>query len=114
MSETVLDRLIACLEAALDHHSAVGVAPIALLWPDEGRQWEAVIDRVADRLPVITLGDYDPDAHRGPAYWIRCIVARTIKGKGVPFVENNLNWHHKNKVTEDEVKSLLTALEGDR
>ncbi len=42
------------------------------------------------------------------------IICHTIKGKGVPFVENNLNWHHKNKVTEDEVKSLLAALEGDR
>jgi len=39
------------------------------------------------------------------------IVCHTIKGKGVSFVENNLNWHHKNKVTEDEVRSLLAELE---
>jgi len=26
-------------------------------------------------------------------------------------VENNLNWHHKNKVTDDEVSSLLAELE---
>jgi transketolase len=39
------------------------------------------------------------------------IICHTIKGKGVSFVENNLNWHHKNKVTEDEVNSLLAELE---
>jgi transketolase len=39
------------------------------------------------------------------------IICHTIKGKGISFVENNLNWHHKTKVTEDEVKSLLAELE---
>jgi transketolase len=39
------------------------------------------------------------------------IICHTIKGKGVSFVENNLNWHHKNKVTPDEVNSLMAELE---
>jgi len=39
------------------------------------------------------------------------ILCHTIKGKGASFVENNLNWHHKNKVTDDEVKALLAELE---
>jgi len=39
------------------------------------------------------------------------IICHTIKGKGISFVENNLNWHHKNKVSADEVKSLLAELE---
>jgi transketolase len=39
------------------------------------------------------------------------IICHTIKGKGISFVENNLNWHHKNKVTDEEVKSLLAELE---
>lgn len=39
------------------------------------------------------------------------IICDTIKGKGVPAVENNMSWHHKIKVTEDEIKSLLAALE---
>jgi len=41
------------------------------------------------------------------------IICHTIKGKGVSFVENNLNWHHKNKVAPDEVKALLAELETD-
>jgi transketolase len=46
------------------------------------------------------------DAHKPSA-----IICHTIKGKGVSYVENNLNWHHKNKVTDDEVTSLLAELE---
>lgn len=39
------------------------------------------------------------------------ILCHTIKGKGISFVENNLNWHHKNKVSPEEVASLLAELE---
>lgn len=38
------------------------------------------------------------------------IICHTIKGKGVSFVENNLTWHHKTKITEDEVRSLMSEL----
>jgi transketolase len=39
------------------------------------------------------------------------IICHTVKGKGVSFVENNLNWHHKTKITDEEVRALLTELE---
>jgi len=39
------------------------------------------------------------------------IICHTIKGKGVSFVENNLNWHHKTKITDEEARSLLAELE---
>ena len=38
------------------------------------------------------------------------IICHTIKGKGISFVENNLNWHHKTKITDEEMQSLMTAL----
>jgi len=41
------------------------------------------------------------------------IVCHTVKGKGVDFTENNLDWHHKNRVSDDEIESLKTAL-GER
>jgi transketolase len=41
------------------------------------------------------------------------VICHTVKGKGISFVENNLNWHHKNKVTDEEIQSLLDALEAD-
>jgi hypothetical protein len=78
MSDTVLDRLVACLKSALDHNANAHVAPVALLWPDECAQWQSVIDRIAERVPVVSLGDHNPEARRGPAYWLRCVVAGTV------------------------------------
>jgi hypothetical protein len=79
MSETVLDRVVACVWAALEAYDPnVRVAPVALLWPDESAQWEPVIGRIAEHLSVVSLGEFDPGARRGPAYWLRCVVARTI------------------------------------
>ncbi len=89
MNETVVDRIVACLYAAQEHNANAHVAPVALLWPDEDRQWQQVIDRVGDGLPLVSLGDFDPIARRGPAYWIRCVVARTVDiglPAGVPIV----------------------------
>jgi len=39
------------------------------------------------------------------------IICHTVKGKGVSFVEGNLAWHHKNKVSDHEVAALLAGLE---
>lgn len=38
------------------------------------------------------------------------VICHTVKGKGVPFIENDMKWHHKNKITDDEVKQLMSAL----
>ena len=78
MSETVLDGLVRLLEEAQEYNANAGVAPAALLWPDEGRQWSAAIDPLRGRLPIVTLGEFDATACRGPAYWVRCVVAGTV------------------------------------
>jgi transketolase len=39
------------------------------------------------------------------------VICHTIKGRGVHFAENNMQWHHKNKVTDEEVQALLAAIE---
>ena len=39
------------------------------------------------------------------------IICHTIKGKGVSFAENNMKWHHKNKVTDEEADAMLAAIE---
>lgn len=38
------------------------------------------------------------------------ILCHTVKGKGIDFVENNLHWHHKSKVEQGEIQSLLAGL----
>lgn len=39
------------------------------------------------------------------------IICHTIKGKGLSCTENNLQWHHKSKITDEEIQGLLQALE---
>jgi transketolase len=39
------------------------------------------------------------------------VVCHTVKGKGVAFAENNMAWHHQNKVTVQDAERLLAALE---
>jgi hypothetical protein len=84
VSETVLDRVVGCLHAALDAFDPnIRVPPVALLWTDEGAQWAQALPRIAEHLPVVSLGVYEPEDRRGPAYWLRCVVARTIDA-GLP------------------------------
>jgi transketolase len=39
------------------------------------------------------------------------IICHTVKGKGISFCEGNLSWHHKTKVSDEEVKALYAELE---
>ncbi len=39
------------------------------------------------------------------------VICHTVKGKGLPQTERNLQWHHKSRVSPDEVQALLAALE---
>ena len=41
-----------------------------------------------------------------------CIIAHTTKGKGVPFMENNVLWHYRSPQGK-ELLDALEALEGD-
>ena len=38
-----------------------------------------------------------------------CIIANTIKGKGIPMVENNAEWHHKFP-NEEEYQQIMNEL----
>lgn len=39
------------------------------------------------------------------------ILAHTIKGKGIRIAENSSEWHHKSKVSSEEIKLLKESLE---
>ena len=83
-ARTFLDALADAIEAASAHNRQDQVPPVAVLWPDEDRQWEALLPLLKDRLPLFVLGKYSPEQHIGPAYWLRCIIARTIPHPGLP------------------------------
>ena len=40
------------------------------------------------------------------------VICHTIKGRGIDFVETNLDWHHKNKLSADELQRMRDALGG--
>ena len=84
MSESVLDRITVAIDLAVDHDPNAVAAPIALLWPDEDRQWEALIPELRPRRRILSYGPFDPTAQQGPAYWLRCVIASTIVLDGVP------------------------------
>lgn len=42
-----------------------------------------------------------------------CLIAHTVKGKGVSFMENKLLWHYR-APDEDEFKRALAELEGEQ
>ncbi|HEY8240429.1 MAG TPA: transketolase [Kiritimatiellia bacterium] len=41
------------------------------------------------------------------------LICHTVKGKGIPSAENNPSWHHKTKMKEGELESLLAELEAN-
>lgn len=83
MTETVLQRLGAALDSTASSDGNVFEAPVAVLWPDQGRQWERAIEPLREHRRVFTLGSHNVDAGRGPAYWLRCVVAGTVEVDGV-------------------------------
>ncbi|MEJ7786849.1 MAG: hypothetical protein WKF96_18765, partial [Solirubrobacteraceae bacterium] len=84
MTGTGLDWLELALDGALGYAENAFVEPIALLWPDKERQWVPVVERLRDRLRIVSYGEADPERRSGPAYWLRCVVASTITVDGAP------------------------------
>jgi len=83
MTETLLDRIRGCLDAAMDHNRNDGEKPVALLWPDKQQQWGGVLEPLRATHRIVSFGDYDESAFIGPAYWLRCVVSGTIDPEGL-------------------------------
>ncbi len=39
------------------------------------------------------------------------LICHTVKGKGIPSIENNAAWHHKSRLSDDEIAGLMKELE---
>jgi transketolase len=53
-----------------------------------------------------TLGGLPVSSDRPSA-----VICHTVKGKGLPFAENDANWHHKSSIKKDLVARMYAALE---
>ncbi|HXP97831.1 MAG TPA: transketolase [Telmatospirillum sp.] len=40
------------------------------------------------------------------------IICHTVKGKGIPFTEGRADWHHKSRLTPDEIAAMFDAVGG--
>lgn len=40
------------------------------------------------------------------------VICHTVKGKGIEFAEDNLAWHHKSNLPEDDIAAMRTCLKG--
>lgn len=64
------------------------------------------------------VNGHDPAALRGVLAGLplergrpSAVICHTVKGKGVAFAENNLAWHHKSGIKDNDLAALLAALE---
>ncbi|MGI8404654.1 MAG: BREX-1 system phosphatase PglZ type B, partial [Thermomicrobiales bacterium] len=83
---TVLDALVSALGRASAFNRDAEMPPLAVLWPDGGRQWVQAISRLREHLPILTLGDFDLESHTGPAIWIRAELATRDPGVATPII----------------------------
>jgi transketolase len=82
------------------------------------------LDPLADRFRafgwrVVEVDGHDVDsllrtfaALPVDAGWPTAVIAHTIKGRGVSFIENRVEWHHR-VPTDDELALALAELGGD-
>lgn len=84
---TFRDALVKAIRTTCKYNHDDLVAPSAILWPDEERQWERVIPFLRNELSILTLGIYSPKDRIGPAYYLRCMVARTLEEDKIPESE---------------------------
>jgi len=76
---TLLTAVEASLLAATRYHAGVEEKPSAVLWTDADDQWLPVVKKLQERLlQLVVHGAYDEAKRTGPAYWLKCVVARTI------------------------------------
>jgi hypothetical protein len=73
------DTLIDDIRRQAVHNTAAAIAPVCILWPDADRHWASAIPMMKSKMPELyEIGDYAPEAHRGPAIWLRCVVANLV------------------------------------
>lgn len=73
---TLVRAVIAkALRDAAAFNAGANSTPAAVLWADPERAWEPVIRSLQEAVPILILGEYEPEAAQGPALWLRAVLA---------------------------------------
>ena len=75
MSQTLFENLLTALRSASTYNANDQIPPVCVLWTDKDGQWQTLIPLLVEQLPIFELGEYEPESRRGPAYWLRCVIA---------------------------------------
>jgi hypothetical protein len=86
---TVREKLVEALVQSATKHGGEELAPIAVLWTDKEKHWNAVAPKLQTEIPsLISYGPFNPETKSGPAIWIRCELAGVLgtPSEGTPVV----------------------------
>jgi hypothetical protein len=83
-SQTFFAALVDAIHQASAYNRNDLEPPAAVLWTDRERQWEPLLPRLREALPLLTLGQYDAGTRTGPSYWLRCAIARALPEDVLP------------------------------
>jgi transketolase len=87
-------------------HKVSGLYPILPKWEAFGWQCQEIDGH--DMRAILHAVERAQAEHERPS----CILANTVKGKGVPFMEGGNSWH-KRVPTREELAEALAALDGE-
>jgi transketolase len=85
-------------------HEVLELEPFKAKW--EAFSWSVVQIDGHDHEQLITALAKNPAAIGRPY----CVIADTVKGKGIPFMENELLWHYRSP-DADEFSRAVAALD---
>lgn len=83
---TFIEAVAVALREAGAYNRDDQARPAAVLWPDRERQWEPLLPRLREQLPLLTLGRFDVAARSGPAYWLRYKLSEEYDGDLPPIL----------------------------
>jgi transketolase len=101
----IVDRNRYCLDGEVDE--VMGVEPLADKWRAFGWQVEEVDGHDPKALFDVLTSLAERESPTQPAV----VIAHTVKGKGVPFMESQIGWHLGYLGQEDEA-AVLRHLQG--
>jgi len=102
------------LYVLIDYNKLMSFGPTSEVWNLEpfADKWRAFgfttheVDMVKEPLALKELLSGPPETGKPTA-----VICHTIKGYGVPFMEHNLDWHHKSRISDEDIARVLAYLE---